>query len=248
MSPDGTANADSAPRGGWLEVVVTRGTCFLAVFWSGASLMSLEMTGLRLVQPEFGSTITVTGSIISVFLGGLALGAYVGGKWADHRPALWKLALVLAGAGALALTLPLYADIILEWTFPDEAGYEAVADTGELQVFVPTDLKWPTLATGLLLFLAPALLLGMVTPYYAKLLIHRLGRLGSGVGKISALSTGGAIVGTLGTSFYLVTWLGTRWLLAINGLVLAGLALLLILAELLTRRRVPPGETVDSPR
>lgn len=45
---------------------------FIAVFLSGAALMSLEMAGLRLIQPEFGSDIIVYGSIISVFLGGLA--------------------------------------------------------------------------------------------------------------------------------------------------------------------------------
>lgn len=92
----------------------------VAVFFSGAALMSLEMAGFRLVQPEFGSNIVVWGSLISVFLGGLALGAFLGGRWADYRPALWKLGVILACGGAVALAIPAYSDAVLDWTFPGE--------------------------------------------------------------------------------------------------------------------------------
>jgi len=49
------------------------------VFLAGGALMSLEMASFRLVEPEFGSGIEVWGSLISVFLGGLAIGAVAGG-------------------------------------------------------------------------------------------------------------------------------------------------------------------------
>jgi len=217
-----------------------RAVVLAAVFLSGAVLMSLEMAGFRLVQPEFGSDIIVWGSLISVFLGGLALGAFLGGRLADRRPALWKLGAILALGGVVALSIPLYSDAVLDSMFPGEgaplpeewnAGGVGTGD-GQLVVYRPPDLRWPTLGVGLLLFLAPSVLLGMVTPYAAKLLIHTLGHLGVGVGGISGLSTAGAIVGTLGTTFYLVTWMGTRWLLAANGLVLVGLGLALALVHL----------------
>ncbi|HUX15764.1 MAG TPA: fused MFS/spermidine synthase [Phycisphaerae bacterium] len=221
-----------------------RAVVLAAVFLSGAALMSLEMAGFRLVQPEFGSDIIVWGSLISVFLGGLAIGAFLGGRLADRRPALWKLGAILALGGVVALSIPLYSDAVLDYMFPGEGaplpeewndGGAGTGD-GQLVVYMPPDLRWPTLGVGLLLFLVPAVLLGMVTPYAAKLLIHALGHLGSGVGKISGLSTVGAIVGTLGTTFYLITWMGTRWLLAANGLVLVGLGLALALAHLATPR------------
>jgi len=84
------------------------------VFVAGAALMSLEMASFRLVEPELGSDIVVWGSLISVFLGGLAIGAVVGGRWADVRPNLAKLGLVLAAAGAasglIVLKLPFLGD------------------------------------------------------------------------------------------------------------------------------------------
>ena len=221
-----------------------RAVILTSVFLSGGALMSLEMASFRLVQPEFGSDIIVWGSLISVFLGGLALGAYLGGRLADRGPALWKLAAILGIAGLVTLTLPLYADAVLEWMYPgegaplpaewDRAG--AGGDPGRLVVYEPPDLRWPVLGAGLLLFAGPSILLGMVTPYSARLLIHSIPNLGRGVGQLSAVSTVGCILGTLGTAFYLVAWMGTRWLLGANGLLLVGLGAMLALAHLAARR------------
>jgi MFS family permease len=225
-----------------------RAVVLAAAFLSGAALMSLEMIGFRVVQPVFGSDIYVYGSLISVFLGGLALGAFVGGRLADREPSFGMLAGVLGFAGLLVVAVPLVDDWVMDWTFPDEGPPTPVEwdETGQarLSEYQYPDLKWPVLACGAILFGAPATLLGMVTPYAAKLLIHTLGHLGSGVGKISGISTVGAIVGTLGTAFYLVAWMGTRWLLAANGLMLVGLGLALALVHLAMPRPEPTAPPV----
>jgi len=228
----------------------------VTVFLAGGSLMSLEMASFRLVQPEFGSDIIVWGSLISVFLGGLSLGAFAGGRLADYGPRLWKLGAILAAAGALTLILPLpilpghaagaeresIADRALEWMFPGEGAplpeeWETTEHQG-LTIYRPPDLRWPTLGVGAILFGIPALLLGSVTPYTARLFIHSLGRVGTGVGQVSGSSTVGSIAGTLGTAFYLVTWMGTRWLIISNGLLLVGLGAVLVLADALHRGAV----------
>jgi len=228
---------------------MTRAAILVAVFLAGGALMSLEMASFRLVQPEFGSDIVVWGSLISVFLGGLAIGAWLGGRWADRGPTLWKLAAVLGAAGVVTLAMPLYADAVLAWAYPGEgAPLPAEWDTadgtvgesgGTLIVYEPPDLRWPVLGTGAMLFLAPAVLLGMVTPYAARLLVRAIPSLGRGVGQVAAVSTVGSILGTLGTAFYLVTCMGTRWLLAANGMVLVGLGVMLAAAHLATRRKAP---------
>ena len=74
------------------------------------------------------------------------------------------------------------------------------------------------------------------TPYAIKLLVDAIPRLGSGVGKVSGISTLGAILGTLGTAFYLVAWMGTRHLFRLNGLILLCLGLLLTVADARSRR------------
>jgi len=233
--------------------MLMRGLLLATVFLAGASLMSLEMTGFRLVQPQFGSDIIVWGSLISIFLGGLSLGAFVGGWVADRGPRLVILGGILLAAGTvvLVLALPLLpghgagaerdslADRVMTWFFPGEGAPlpDASTDDGRLVVYQPPDLRWPTLAVGAALFGLPALLLGTVTPYTARLFIHSLGRVGAGVGKLSGASTVGSIAGTLGTAFYLVTWLGTQWLLISNGLLLVGLGLVLTAADAATRSR-----------
>ncbi len=226
------------------------------VFLAGGSLMSLEMASFRLVQPEFGSDIIVWGSLISVFLGGLSLGALAGGRFADYAPRLWKLGTILAAAGVLTLLLPMpilpgdaegagresIADRALEWMFPGQGAplpWETTERDG-LTIYRPPDLRWPTLAVGAILFGVPALLLGTVTPYTARLFIHSLGRVGTGVGQVSGSQTVGSIAGTLGTAFYLVTWLGTQWLIIANGLVLVGLGAVLVLTDALSKSE--PGK------
>ena len=212
-------------------------TClFAAAFFSGAAVMSLEMAGFRLVEPEFGSDIVVWGSLISVFLGGLALGAWAGGRLADIRPALWKLGAIMAAAGLVALLLPLYAGAVLQWTFPASwaptpVEWNAQSAGSGLRVYAPPDLRWPALGAGALLFGLPAVILGMVTPYAVKLRVRAMPNLGAGVGAISGVSTLGGITGTLGTAFYLVSWLGTRLLFALNGIVLLVFGLGLVIAD-----------------
>ena len=56
--------------------------------------MGLEMMAFRILPPNFGSSLYVWGSIISVFLTALTLGYYFGGVIADRRPRLAALGLV----------------------------------------------------------------------------------------------------------------------------------------------------------
>lgn len=215
---------------------------FAAAFLSGAAMMSLEMAGFRIAQPVFGTDIAVWGGLISVFLGGMALGAWTGGRLADVRPAVWKLGAIMAATGALALIIPMYSQVTLEWALswaqmgvPTE--WSSVQTEGGGQVFQPPDLRWPALGGGALLFAAPAFLLGMVTPYAVKLLVRAMPRLGSGVGLVSGISTFGAIAGTLGTAFYLIAWLDTFDIFRLNGFLLLGFGAALILADFLAGRK-----------
>ena len=212
---------------------------FVLVVLAGGSLMSLEMAGFRLVQPEFGSDIVVWGSIISVFLGGLSLGAFTGGRLADRRPSLWFLGGILGIAGLLAVLMPLYSDGVFALFSPGDglsaAALTGVAEPQAMTVYEPPDMRWIALGAGLALFFLPSFLLGMVSPYSARLLIRHLPRLGSGVGTISAWSTLGSIAGTLGSTFYLIQLVGTRALIQLNGALLIAVGLGAFAVQLATR-------------
>ena len=215
------------------------------VFLAGGALMSLEMTGPRLMSPYFGEDIEVWGSIISVFLGGLALGAVLGGAWADRGPRLWKLGAILAVAGLAALVMILYARGVMDHLsgqgapLPADwgAGAGMGAGGGGGGVYRPPSLRWQALGAATILFGLPTLLLGMVATYAARLFVHAMPKMGTGVGQVYGVSTVGSIVGTLGTSFYLITWIGTQGILRSNGILLVCLGLALAVADYAMRGR-----------
>ena len=69
----------------------------------------------------------------------------------------------------------------------------------------------------MILFFMPAVFLGIVSPYTARLMICSLHTSGKTIGTLYALSTFGSIIGTLVTSFYLVTVAGINILIMSQG-------------------------------
>jgi hypothetical protein len=77
----------------------------------------------------------------------------------------------------------------------------------------------PLIASSVL-FLIPSVFLGIVSPYTAKLMICSLHTSGKTIGTLYALSTFGSIIGTLVTSFYLITVAGVTTLIMAQGALL----------------------------
>jgi len=182
------------------------------VFICGAIVMSFEILGSRVLAPNFGSSVFVWGSLISVFLAGLSAGYYLGGRLADINPSSRKLSLIIIAPGLLLLTFPLYSGPISDWIFMRDLG-----------------VRISPLIASSILFLIPAVFLGIVSPYTAKLMICSLHTSGKTIGTLYALSTFGSIIGTLITSFYLITLAGVNALIMGQGLLLIGLAIPLYL-------------------
>jgi len=180
----------------------------LVVFICGAIVMSFEILGSRVLAPNFGSSVFVWGSLISVFLAGLSAGYYLGGRLADINPSSRKLSLIIIAPGILFLTFPLYSGPISDWIFMKDLG-----------------VRMSPLIASTILFLIPSVFLGIVSPYTAKLMICSLHTSGKTIGTLYALSTFGSIIGTLITSFYLITLAGVNALIMGQGLLLIGLAI-----------------------
>jgi spermidine synthase len=180
---------------------------FLVFFASGAVLV-LETVSLRLVGPYIGVTLQVTSAVIGVSLLAIAYGAWGGGWMADRRNPRHVIAPVLVLAAiATGITLPVvrYAGEVLRGS----------ATTGIL------------LLTGISVFI-PILLLSMIPPLVVKLQLGDLRRTGQVIGKLSSISTLGAVTATLITGFVLVAALpssvilmGLAACLGVTGLALA---------------------------
>lgn len=182
---------------------------YAIVLLSGASLMGLEMAGARLVEPHFGSTIYVWGSIIGVFMGALSLGYWLGGRLSDRSPKIENLGIILLLAALLTLIVPPIAPYFCTW----------------MNDFTGMDVRYRTLIACLVLFALPSICMGMVSPFSVKLAARQVTALGSVAGNLYAISTLGSIIGTLLVSFVLVEFVGTSAIVYGVGVLLALVAL-----------------------
>jgi spermidine synthase len=183
-----------------------RGAIALA-FGSSASVLVLELVSLRLVAPYVGLTLETNTAVIGVALTAIAIGAALGGRYADLVPPVRSLGPLVLVAGALTmLIVP-----VVRWTG------EAVRDGSTGLVF---------LVVAVALFV-PAALLAAVTPMVTKLRLGSLTRTGTVVGRLSAWATAGAIAGTVLTGFVFVAQVPTSAIVLVLGglLVLAGAVL-----------------------
>lgn len=176
------------------ELLMKKKLLEVTAFVSGALVMVLEMVGSRLLAPHVGTSAVVWTSLIGVVLASLALGAWAGGRLADT--ARRSLIFALSGAGVGSGVAALCHAAVGQWI------------TGAVgNLYVAAVLA----ALGILAL--PAFFFGMITPYIIRLRIDNVGTSGATVGKISALSTTGSIVGTFLGGFVLISFFGSTSIL-----------------------------------
>ncbi|MGZ8919276.1 MAG: fused MFS/spermidine synthase, partial [Methylobacter sp.] len=149
-----------------------RAGLYLTIFLTGASVMVIELLGTRMIAPFYGTSLYVWSSLISVTMIALALGYFVGGRWAD-RTKRTGLSLIIALAALFTLLIPWATRFVLMAT--DPLGLRAGAFLSALVLFSPS-----------------LTMLGMVGPFAIKLSTSRLDGIGSSSGNIYAVSTIGS--------------------------------------------------------
>ncbi len=185
-------------------------TVYIVAFAVGAIVMSFEMLGSRYLNPYFGSGIYTWAALISTVLAALSIGYFLGGSLADRAPSVAVLgATVIIGSGYL-LFLPLIAEPVLEFVL---AQFD--------------DVRMGSLVSACAIMLFPVTLLGMYSPFAIRLLLRSAQHSGVVSGTVYGVSTAGSIVGTLGTTFFLIPSIGSRAITLSLGTagILAGLVL-----------------------
>lgn len=175
------------------------------VFLSSAAVLVLEILAARLLAPYVGETLETYTAIIGVILAGIALGSWLGGKAADARDPRGMLAPLLIGGGALAFVAIPVIDVL----------GSGLRGGGPAATTILTVLA----------FFAPAAVLSAVTPAVIKIQLASLAETGRVVGRLSALSTAGAIFGTFFTGFLLVAAFPTRPVVRVTAVFLIVLGL-----------------------
>lgn len=185
----------------------------VVVFTSGAVVMAFEMVGSRVLAPLFGSSVVVWTALIGIILGALSVGYLLGGRVADKRPDKKWLALILFSSALLI------------------AGMAVVKGDVLLMLANLPGLRLGVTLSALILFAPASVLLGMVSPFAARLALRDVEHSGATVGNLYALSTSGSIVGTFLAGFWLLPVMGHTALLFWLAAILMSIAALLLVSR-----------------
>jgi MFS family permease len=187
---------------------VPLGFAYLTAAVNGAAVMIIEILGAKMLSPYFGTSHFVWTAQIAVTLLALASGYYAGGRLADRAPGARPLYLAI-GAAALFLV------------GSTTACPTVAAGLLALEVGLPAG----TILAALVLFLPALTLLAMTGPVVVKLFSTSVERVGSQVGRISAVSTFGSLAGTLAIGYLLIPFFFNSTIMYLTAAVLAALAL-----------------------
>jgi predicted membrane-bound spermidine synthase len=181
---------------------VFRAAIYSVAFVTGAIVMSFEMLGSRYLNPYFGSGIYTWAALISTVLAALTAGYFLGGFIADRTVSPAILGAILGIASLYLLALPSFAEVILGF----------VLDTID-------DVRLGSLYSALAIMFLPVALLGVYSPFAIRLVLRAAQHSGTVSGTVYGVSTAGSIVGTLGTTFFLIPAIGTRAITLLLGAV-----------------------------
>jgi len=206
----------------------------LIYFFSGACSLIDEVVWVRLLKLTLGNTVYASSIVVSVFMGGLALGALVMGRHADRvgrKLRLYAALEALVTASALLLPWMLHlANAIYRWFFvtfdPSPAALRVV------QVIVSAAI-----------LLVPSMLMGSTLPLLGRYVTALRARVGRLVGRLYALNTFGATAGCFLAGFVLIRMVGVMGTLY----VAAGLNLLVALGGWVLSRRQAAAEGPAGP-
>ena len=210
--------------------------CF---FLSGFAALLYQTAWLRQFSLVFGTSELAVATVLAAYMGGLALGSAIAGRYAGRvtRPVL-AYGILEAGIALSALAVPLlllaaralYASILGEQPAPPDA-----AAIGQPAFYLLVAFVVLAIPTGFM---------GATLPLLIRHAVRTDREVGPRVALLYAMNTAGAVGGTVVAAFALLPALG------LNGTVRVGVAinaLVFVIAAALARGRrdsAPTGETL----
>lgn len=184
---------------------------YLTEFFSGVSVMAVELGASRLLAPYFSSSQIVWTIIIGTIMIAMALGNLWGGRAADKDPNTDRLYRRLLIAAVWIAAIPVLGKYVI------------LLVSGALVLTVNTNfLVIAAFCSCMLIFVFPCFLLGTVTPSLVKYTVDSLADSGKVVGTLGAFNTVGSILGTFLPTFVTIPAVGTAvTFLLFSGVLLA---------------------------
>lgn len=189
---------------------------------TGAAILVVEILGAKMLSPYVGTSHFVWTAQIAVTLLSLAAGYWFGGWLVDRSQNLRRLYTCILLAGVyLCFTVPFTPKIAFACLqFPLAVG---------------------SLLASLFLFFVPLTLLATVGPFVIRVLTSAVIGVGGTVGRLSAISTLGSVLGTVLIGYVLIPFLPN----SVTMLITAGLLMALALVYFAVWRS--RGESLGGP-
>lgn len=185
---------------------------YLTEFFSGVSVMAVELGASRLLAPYFSSSQIVWTIVIGTIMIAMALGNLWGGRTADKDPNPDRLYRRILIAAVWIAAIPFLGKYVI------------LGISGVLILTVNTNLLiLASFLSCMLVFVFPLFLLGTVTPSLVKCTVDSLDDSGKTVGMLGASNTIGSILGTFLPTFVTIPAVGT----SVTFLIFSGILLVL---------------------
>lgn len=170
---------------------------------TGACILVVEILGAKMLAPYVGTSHFVWTAQIAVTLVSLALGYYFGGWLVDRSPRLSRLYFCIAFAAVyLAITILIVEDVAYS--------------------VLKYNLALGALLSSAILFFVPLTLLAAVGPFLIRVLAISFNTIGTQIGRLSAISTLGSVLGTVLIGYVLLPFLpNSVTMYATSGVLLA---------------------------
>lgn len=192
---------------------------YLLFFGSGICGLVYQLVWQRKLALIFGNTTYATSAILTAFMGGLALGSFLFGKYVDREKRPLRLyALLEFGIGISALAILFFflpiSNSVYIWIF------RTLSQNSIIFNFIRFILS-------VFILIIPTTLMGGTLPVISKYIIRDSSQFGLRLGNLYATNTVGGMMGAFLTGYYFIRLFGetwTVWIAIVGNLLIAAIA------------------------
>ena len=177
---------------------------------SGATSLIYQVLWTRLLTLTFGVTTLAISTVLTSFFGGLALGSFFGGRWADKHGDGFKW------YGVAEIIIGVYALLFMTLLGANNFIYVKLAQLLNTGFYGQNLIKFILAA---ILLIIPTTMMGATLPILSRTLADRWSRFAKDIGNLYAVNTTGAVIGAILTAFVLIPTFGIEAIIYTVGVV-----------------------------
>ena len=172
---------------------------FAVLFFSGVSALIYQIVWIRKFGLVFGVDVFTMATVLSAFMGGLALGSLIFGRLVDKVKSPLRLFMLLEfGIGLFAILFPFTFKGLINFYTPIIQKFGLSDYSGQIVKFI----------FSFAYLLIPTTLMGGTLPVIFKYFVKQLKNLGWHVSNLFAINNLGAVIGCFFAGFVLIKTFG----------------------------------------